>query len=61
VTKGTEVPPRSLVLGQPAEVVRELTDDEVAAVREGADNYVRYAAVHDGRESPRENPWYDPS
>lgn len=61
VTKGTEVPPRSLVLGQPAEVVRSLSDDEVAAIQEGADNYVRYAAVHDGRETPAENPWYEPS
>jgi carbonic anhydrase/acetyltransferase-like protein (isoleucine patch superfamily) len=61
VTKETDVPPRSLVLGQPAEVVRELTDEEVAAIRQGADNYVRYAAVHDGRETPAENPWYDPS
>jgi len=61
VTKGTEVPPRSLVLGQPAEVVRDLTDEEVATIQQGADNYVRYAAVHDGRETPAENPWYDPS
>jgi len=61
VTKNTEVPPRSLVLGQPAEVVRELTDEEVASIREGAQNYVRYSAVHDGREVPEENPWYDPA
>lgn len=61
VTKRTEVPPRSLVLGQPAEVVRELTDEEVASIQEGADNYVRYSAVHDGREQPATNPWYDRS
>lgn len=61
VTKNTQVPPRSLVLGQPAEVVRDLTDEEVASIREGADNYLRYSAVHDGREIPNENPWYDPS
>ena len=59
VTKNTEIPPRSLVLGQPAEVVREVTDEEVTAIREGADNYLRYSAVHDGRETPNENPWYD--
>ncbi len=58
VTQRTEVPPRSMVLGQPAEVVRELTDEEVAAIRQGAENYVRYSAVHDGRETPDENPWY---
>jgi carbonic anhydrase/acetyltransferase-like protein (isoleucine patch superfamily) len=61
VTKRTEIPPRSLVLGQPAEVVRELTDQEVASIRDGADNYVRYAAVHAGRETPADNPWYDPA
>lgn len=61
VTKETEVPPRSLVLGQPAEVVRKLTEEEVASIREGAANYVRYSAVHDGREQPATNPWYDRS
>jgi carbonic anhydrase/acetyltransferase-like protein (isoleucine patch superfamily) len=58
VTQRTEVPPRSMVLGQPAEVVRELTDEEVASIRQGAENYVRYSKVHDGRETPDENPWY---
>jgi carbonic anhydrase/acetyltransferase-like protein (isoleucine patch superfamily) len=61
VTKNTEIPPRSLVLGQPAEVVRELSDQEIDAIQEGAENYVRYSAVHDGRETPLENPWYDAS
>lgn len=61
VTKDTEIPPRSLVLGQPARVVRELSDDEVASIQEGAENYLRYSAVHDGRETPDANPWYDPS
>lgn len=58
VTQRTEIPPRSMVLGQPAEVVRELTDAEVAGIQQGAENYVRYSAVHDGRETPDENPWY---
>lgn len=61
VTKRTEIPPRSLVLGQPAEVVREVSHDEVEAIRQGAENYVRYAAVHSGRKTPDRNPWYDPS
>ena len=60
VTKGTRVPPRSLVLGQPAEVVRTVTDEEVAGIREGADNYLRYGDVHAGTETPAENPWYEP-
>ncbi|MFB6274034.1 MAG: gamma carbonic anhydrase family protein [Salinibacter sp.] len=61
VTKETKIPPRSLALGQPAEVVREVTDEEVGAIKEGAQNYLRYSAVHDGREEPNTNPWYDPS
>lgn len=59
VTKNTEIPPRSLVLGQPAEVVRDLTDEEITTIREGAQRYCRYSAVHDGREQPETNPWYD--
>ncbi len=61
VTKNTDIPPRSLVLGQPAEVVREVTKEEVDAIRAGAENYLRYSAVHDGRERPGTNPWYDAS
>lgn len=58
ITSETEVPPRSLVLGQPAEVVRELSDDEVDSIRDSAENYVRYSAIHKGVETPDENPFY---
>jgi carbonic anhydrase/acetyltransferase-like protein (isoleucine patch superfamily) len=61
VTKNTKIPPRSLVLGQPAEVVREVTDEEVEDIKGGAQNYLRYSAVHDGREHPESNPWYNSS
>lgn len=59
VTQRTEIPPRSLVLGHPAKVVRELTDEEVATIRPYADNYVRYRAIHRGDETPGENPYYE--
>jgi carbonic anhydrase/acetyltransferase-like protein (isoleucine patch superfamily) len=42
VTEGTRIPPRSLVMGHPGKVRRELTDEEVAEIRWYADNYVRY-------------------
>jgi carbonic anhydrase/acetyltransferase-like protein (isoleucine patch superfamily) len=42
VTEGTVVPPRSMVMGVPGKVRRSLTDEEVAAIRESAANYVRY-------------------
>lgn len=42
VTEETKVPPRSLVMGSPARVRRELTDREVASIRDYAQRYVGY-------------------
>ena len=42
LTEGTRIPPRSLVMGRPGKVKRELTDAEVEEIRWYADNYVRY-------------------
>ena len=42
LTEGTRIPPRSLVMGRPGKVKRQLTDEEVAEIRWYADNYVRY-------------------
>ena len=41
ITEGKEIPPRSLVLGSPGKVVRELSDEEVAEITDFADRYVR--------------------
>ena len=46
LTEGWEVPPRSLVLGSPGKVVRELTDDEVAEITRFSDRYVRNFRRH---------------
>src|SRR5690606_41816279 len=40
VTEGKVFPPRSLILGAPAKVVRTLSDDDVARIRDGARVYV---------------------
>ncbi|MFP6637381.1 MAG: gamma carbonic anhydrase family protein [Nitrospinaceae bacterium] len=40
VTPNTKIPPKSLVLGSPAKVKRELTDAEIRSIRESAANYV---------------------
>jgi carbonic anhydrase/acetyltransferase-like protein (isoleucine patch superfamily) len=40
VTMGLQVPPRSLVLGSPATVVRELTPAEVQGIDRYAQNYL---------------------
>ena len=47
VTKN--VPPRSLCLGVPAKVIRELSDEEVAHLIEHAENYEKLALVHAGK------------
>ncbi len=44
VTERTVIPQRSLVIGSPAKVVRELTDAEVARIARSAVNYIDYAS-----------------
>ena len=44
ITEGKSFAPRSLILGSPARVVRELDDEEVAKLRLSAEIYVRNAA-----------------
>lgn len=39
VPEGKQVPPRSLVLGVPAKVIRQVTEEELARTRAGAANY----------------------
>lgn len=40
VTEGKKFPPRSLILGTPAKVVRELTDSDFEGILKNAANYV---------------------
>lgn len=42
VPEGMRVPPRSVVMGAPAKVRREVTEEERAGLRRYAENYVRY-------------------
>jgi carbonic anhydrase/acetyltransferase-like protein (isoleucine patch superfamily) len=58
VTGGTRIPPRSMVLGVPARVVRPLSDEEVASLAEYSTNYVRYKNIYIGTDVPDENPFY---
>ncbi|HTH51848.1 MAG TPA: gamma carbonic anhydrase family protein [Pyrinomonadaceae bacterium] len=41
LTPGTIIPPRSMVMGSPAKVKRELTDDEIAFLDRSWQNYTR--------------------
>jgi len=42
VTKNKKFPPRSLIMGSPAKVVRELSDEEVDSLYKSAQNYVQF-------------------
>ena len=42
VAPGTQIPPRSLVMGVPAKVKRPLTDEEVAGLNQYWQNYIEY-------------------
>ncbi len=44
VSQGAQIPPRSLVVGVPGKVRRQLTDDEVAAIAANAGRYVERAS-----------------
>ena len=41
ITEGKEIPDRSLVMGVPGKVIRQLTDEEVAQLLWNADHYVK--------------------
>lgn len=46
VTPNTQIPPRSLVMGSPAKVRRELTDDEVKDLERFWRNYVSLSEIY---------------
>jgi carbonic anhydrase/acetyltransferase-like protein (isoleucine patch superfamily) len=46
VKEGWQVPPRSLVLGVPGRIVRQVTDAEVERIRRNWVSYVDYAAQY---------------
>jgi carbonic anhydrase/acetyltransferase-like protein (isoleucine patch superfamily) len=48
VTEGSVFPPRSLIIGRPAKLKRELNAEEVANLEQSADNYLLYSS------------WYQP-
>lgn len=50
VTGGTVIPPRSMVLGIPGKVIRQLTDHELAGLRESARTYVELSRAYKARE-----------
>lgn len=43
LTQNKKFPPRSLILGSPAKVVREITEEDMESIRHGAEHYVEKA------------------
>jgi carbonic anhydrase/acetyltransferase-like protein (isoleucine patch superfamily) len=54
VTKGTRIPPGSLVMGTPAKVIRALSAEEIAGLRPWADHYVDLIPIHKMHDGTRE-------
>jgi carbonic anhydrase/acetyltransferase-like protein (isoleucine patch superfamily) len=46
ITARTVIPPRSMVIGSPAKVIRSLTDEEVTGIGKYADNYLKNSAIY---------------
>ncbi|HIC88371.1 MAG TPA: gamma carbonic anhydrase family protein [Anaerolineae bacterium] len=46
ILEGSVIPPRTLAVGVPAKVVRELTDEQLARMREGVQHYVELARAY---------------
>jgi carbonic anhydrase/acetyltransferase-like protein (isoleucine patch superfamily) len=44
VTEGKQFPPRSLILGAPAKVMRELTEQDLLMLKAAADSYIERSA-----------------
>lgn len=65
VAAGSLVPPGKrlesgyMYMGTPVEKKRKLTDDEIASIKEHADNYVKYARAYMQKDTYETNPFYD--
>ncbi len=46
VTEGKIIPPRSLVLGMPGKVIRQITDEDLERIHHGHQHYVAAAAQY---------------
>lgn len=53
VREGFIVPPRVLIAGVPAKVIRDLTDEECASLEQSAQNYLDYVASYRGNYNVR--------
>lgn len=49
LTEGTHIPDGSLVIGRPAKVKRQLTQEEIDLLEHSADNYLHYMSWYQGK------------
>ncbi|MGN1412873.1 MAG: gamma carbonic anhydrase family protein [Anaerovoracaceae bacterium] len=54
VTEGKEFPENSLIVGSPAKVKRQLTEADLAAIRESAEEYLQLAKEYQQEYQPME-------
>src|SRR5699024_107091 len=65
VAAGSLVPPDKrlesgyLYMGTPVKQVRKLSDEEVATIKDHADNYVKYARAYMQKDTYETNPFYN--
>ena len=41
ITSGTKIPPNSLVMGAPAKVIKQLNEEQIEAIKQNAERYVK--------------------
>ncbi len=46
VTMNKKFPSRSMIMGSPAKVIRELTDEEVASIKDSAESYIKVGQTY---------------
>jgi len=46
VTENKKIPPRSLVMGIPGKIVREIKDEDIKRIEQGTQDYLRLAKAH---------------
>lgn len=66
VAAGSLVPPGKrlesgyMYMGTPVKQVRKLSDEEIASIKEHADNYVKYSRAYMQKDTYDKNPFYSP-
>ncbi|WP_232697381.1 gamma carbonic anhydrase family protein [Brevibacillus daliensis] len=46
VSEGKKIPPCTMVMGRPAKIIRELTEQEIEGLKRGAEHYVANSRVY---------------